>query len=117
MRFRLLCVVGLCLGGACYQNDALPLTGDKAVASVTLSPPDTTLTAGDSVEVRALLRDGSGAEVPGDIAVSWSISDSTVVRLTWTSGRSARIRAVAPGIAVLQALAQGKAGTSTLTVH
>jgi hypothetical protein len=64
-----------------------------------------------------LLRDSTGAEISGDVAVSWSISDSTVVRLTWSSGRYALVQPVGPGTAVLQALVQGKSGRSTLTVH
>ena len=87
------------------------------VASVTLAPADTALAVGDSVEFRALLRDSTGTEIAGDVAVSWSVSDSTVVRLTWSGGRYALVQPMRAGTAVVQALAQGKSGISTLTVH
>ena len=87
------------------------------VASVTLTPADTALAVGDSVAFRALLQDSTGAEIAGDVAVSWSVSDSTVVRLTWSGGRYALVQPIRAGTAVVQALAQGKSGTSTLTVH
>jgi hypothetical protein len=104
--------------GASADSVLVQVVGQPApVASVVLTPSDTTLAVGDSVEFRAVLRDSTGTEIAGEVAVSWSISDSTVVRLTWSSGRYALVRPVGPGTAVLQALVQGKAGTSTLTVH
>jgi hypothetical protein len=104
--------------GAFADSVLVQVLGQPApVASVTLTPSDTTLAAGDSVEFRALLRDSTGTEVAGEVAVSWSISDSMVVQLTWTGGRYALVRPVGAGTAVLQALVQGKVGRSTLTVH
>jgi hypothetical protein len=104
--------------GASADSLLVQVVGQPApVASVSLTPSDTTLAVGDSVEFRAMLRDSAGVEIAGDVAVSWSISDSTVVRLTWSSGRYALVQPVGPGTAVLQALVQGKAGRSALTVH
>ena len=104
--------------GAVSDSLLVQVVGPPApVASVTLAPAETTLVVGDSVEFRALLRDSTGTEIAGDVAVSWSISDTTVVRLTWSGGRYALVEPIRAGTAVVQALAQGKSGTSALTVH
>jgi hypothetical protein len=104
--------------GAFADSVLVQVVGPPApVASVSLTPSDTTLAVGDSVEFRAVLRDSAGAAIAGDVAVSWSISDSTVVQFTWTGGRYALVHPVRAGSAVLQALVQGKSGRSTLTVH
>ncbi len=119
MRFRVLCVTGLVVLGsttACYQTDAAGPVA-LAVAQVILSPADTTVTAGDSVEFRAVLRDSIGAVISGNIAVSWSISDTTVVAITSTGAQLAAVRARSPGAATLQAIARGKAGQATIVVH
>jgi hypothetical protein len=120
MRFRVLCVAALAVLGSttgCYQTDAVRPAADLAVVHVILSPADTTLAAGDSVEFRAVLRDSIGAVIPGNIAVSWSISDTTVLALTSTGAQLAAVRARGPGTATLQAIAQGKVGQATIVVH
>ncbi len=119
MRFRVLCVTGLVLGStpACYQTDAIGPAAGLAVAQVMLSPADTTITAGDSVEFRAVLRDSIGAVISRNIAVSWSISDTSVVAITSTGAQLAAVRARGPGSATLQAIAQGKVGQATILVH
>ena len=82
-----------------------------------LSPADTTVTAGDSVEFRAVLRDSIGAAISGNIAVSWSISDTTVVAITSTGAQLAAVRARGAGSATLQAIVQGKVGQATILVQ
>ena len=120
MRFRVLCVAGLVVlvsTTACYQTDAVGPAADLAVARVMLSPADTTVAAGDSVEFRAVLRDSIGAVISRNIAVSWSISDTTVVAITSTGAQLAAVQARGPGSATLQATAQGKMGQATILVH
>lgn len=87
------------------------------VASVTLTPSDTTVSTADSLPYHAVLRDSTGAVIQGDVAVSWSISDSTVARLVWTGGVYALVQPVAPGTAVLQAMAQDRVGQATIHVQ
>ena len=120
MRVRVLCVAGVAvLGGgtSCYETDPVRPATDLAVALVMLSPADTTLAAGDSIEFHAVLRDSIGAVISRNVAVSWSISDTTVVAITSAGAQLAAVRARGPGSATLQAIAQGKVGQATILVH
>ena len=120
MRFSALRVAGLaaavCTAG-CYRSDPAGPALDLAVARVILSPADTTVTAGDSVEFRAVLRDSTGAQLPATVTVAWSVSDTTVVAIMSTGAQVAAVRARAPGNATLEAVAQGKVGQATIVVH
>ena len=120
MRFRVLSVAGLTvLGGAagCYQTDALGPSADRAVASVIVSPADTTLTAGDSVAFRALVRDSNGAQLTPGVTVAWSVSDTAVAAIVFRGAQRAAVRARAPGTDTLYATAQGKVGRATIVVQ
>jgi uncharacterized protein YjdB len=85
------------------------------VATVTVVPDTATLAVGDSVTVRADLRDAAGNLLPNR-AVSWSTSDSTIVTLHGY-GEEAIVQARAVGSVVLRATSEGKTGQATITVH
>ena len=120
MRFRALRVAGLAVAASttgCYRSDPVGPALELAVARVILSPADTTVAAGDSIEFRALLRDSTGTKLADSIAVSWSISDAGVVAITSRGAQVAAVRARAPGNATLAAAVQGKVGQATIVVH
>jgi len=117
MRFRFLCAAGVGLAAACYQNDVVGPAADKAVASVTLSPADTTVTTGDSVEFQALVRDSSGAQLTLGVTVTWSVSDTTVAAIVLRGAQLAAVRARAPGTDTLYATTHGKVGQATIVVQ
>ena len=120
MRFSALRAAGLAVAVSatgCYRSDPVAPPLDLAVARVILSPADTTLAAGDSAEFRAVLRDSTGTKLSDSVAVSWSISDTTVAAITSRGAQVAAVRARAPGNATLEATAQGKVGQATIVVH
>src|SRR5438105_4714563 len=85
------------------------------VATVTVVPDTATLAVGDSVTVRADLRDAAGNLLPNR-AVSWSTSDSTIVTLHGY-GEEAIVQARAVGSVLLSATSEGQTGQATITVH
>jgi hypothetical protein len=117
MRFRFLCAAGVGLAAACYQNDVVGPPADKAAASVTLSPADTTVTTGDSVEFQALVRDSSGAPITVGVTVSWSVSDTALAAIVLRGAQQAAVRARAPGTDTLYGAFQGSVGRATIVVH
>jgi hypothetical protein len=90
--------------------------GSAQVASVTLSPPSTTVAVGDSLGFFANVLDANGHTVTGS-AVTWSVSDSTVVWITGRFGTSLILRAAKPGSATITASAGSKSGSAVVTVE
>jgi hypothetical protein len=81
------------------------------VASVEVSPDTATRRAGATIQLAATVRDTTGAELDG-YPVTWSSSRPGVAAVD----ESGRVSAVAPGTAVVTALAEGKSDSATLTV-
>lgn len=81
------------------------------VASVSVAPTSLSLTAGQTSQLAATVRDASGAALTGRTVV-WSSSDLAVVAV----GQTGEVRAVGPGSATVTATSEGKAGTASVTV-
>jgi serine/threonine protein kinase/alpha-tubulin suppressor-like RCC1 family protein/uncharacterized protein YjdB len=81
------------------------------VASVAVTPSPTAIAVGKTAQLTALLKDGRGNLLDGR-PVSWSSSDSTVVRVS----SSGLVTAVAPGSGSVQATSEGRSGTASVTV-
>lgn len=83
-----LAAAGLVL--ACEDVTVSPV----AVASLDISPPQLTLTPGESRQLSIQLRDGNGNELP-DRRLTWNTSDATVAEVDGEG----RVTAIAPGAA------------------
>jgi Tol biopolymer transport system component len=83
----------------------------KRVASVAVSPTERALRIGDTLTVVATPRDASGTPLPGR-AIAWESDAASVA--TISSGGV--VTAVAPGLAHIAAVSEGKRGISTITV-
>jgi alpha-tubulin suppressor-like RCC1 family protein/uncharacterized protein YjdB len=81
------------------------------VATVTVTLASTTLTVGQSAQASAVLKDGAGNTLTGR-AVTWTSSDVAVA----TVSASGLVQGLFPGLATITATAEGKSGTSALTV-
>jgi len=82
-----------------------------AAASVTVSSPNATPQAGETVQLTAVVRDRYGNLVPG-AAVGWSTSDAKVATISPTGV----LQALTPGSVVVTASANGVSGSTALTV-
>jgi hypothetical protein len=82
-----------------------------APSTVTVSPASATVIAGQSRDLVATLRDGAGQIVTGR-AVQW-VSGNSATAVVSSTGR---VRAVAPGVARIDAIVDGVTGSSTVTV-
>ena len=63
----------------------------------------------------ATLRDTQGHEL-SNRAVTWSVSDSSVIKIPYTSGQTVVIRAVTAGSSLLTATSEGKSGAAQVVV-
>lgn len=79
MRVSARWVLATCLLHACREPGA-PSIDSTAAASVDVEAPYTTLEPGESVQLAATVRDLAGRTKPG-VAVSWRVSDSTVLTI------------------------------------
>ncbi len=86
------------------------------VASVTVVPEATTLSVGDSTFFQAVLRNASGAVLTGR-AVTWVVSDSTVLHLFNHVGEFVAVRPLAIGTVSLTATSEGRAGSAVVQVR
>ena len=82
------------------------------VASVAVSPSAATLVVGQTVELEAQPRDGSGQPLSGR-AVAWSSNRSEVATVSSTGV----VAAVSPGTATITASSEGRSGTATIVVE
>ncbi|MBL0170617.1 MAG: Ig-like domain-containing protein [Gemmatimonadaceae bacterium] len=80
-------------------------------STVVVTPTTATVIAGQSLDLTATLRDGAGTVVSGR-TVQWISSNSTVAIVSSTG----RVRGVAPGVARIDATADGVTGSSSLTI-
>jgi hypothetical protein len=90
--------------------------GNAPVATVTLSPPSLTLNVGDSAGVNALLKDSTGTTLFGR-TVTWSVADTTVVRVIGGFGSYLVVRARASGTTSITATSEGKQATAGVTIR
>jgi hypothetical protein len=84
------------------------------VASVTLWPATDSLLPGDSVAIRAILRDAQGRVVSA--AITWTVSDPSMARILSTTGPVAWVQVLRGGSVVLSGSCEGKSGTAQLNV-
>jgi uncharacterized protein YjdB len=82
------------------------------VASVTVSPTSATLIVGETLQLEAQPRDGSGRPLAGR-AISWSTNRPDVATVTSTG----IVAAVSPGTAAITATSEGRTGTATIVVQ
>ncbi|HEX2189572.1 MAG TPA: Ig-like domain-containing protein [Longimicrobiaceae bacterium] len=93
------------------KADTVTVTVRQAVASVEVTPPAPTVTAGETQQLHAVARDARGNEIPG-ASFAWAASNASAA----TVDGSGLVRAVAAGVSYVTATASGKSGTATVTV-
>ena len=86
-----------------------------SVTSISIDPPTANVAVGDSIGFYATLRDTLGTQL-FNLPISWSVSDTTVVRL-FAFGPSALIQPLRAGTVSIQAMSGGRTGTASVTVH
>lgn len=86
-----------------------------AVANVTLSPANATVTVGDSLGFYANLTNSNGGTL-SNRPVGWSVSDSTVTWVIGSFGQSLILRAAKAGSTQIIATSEGKADTASVVV-
>jgi hypothetical protein len=89
----------------------LPTVVSVPVASVVVSPIEQAMRVGDTLAIVATPRDADGKPLTGRV-VTWQ-SDAALVA---TVNQRGVVTAVAPGVAHVGAVAEGKHGTTTITV-
>ncbi len=81
------------------------------VATVTVSPASASVTAGQTVQLTATPKDANGNTLTGR-TISWTSSNTSVA----TVSSSGLVSGVVAGSATITATAEGKSGTSAITV-
>ena len=81
------------------------------IATVTISPASATVITGSTKQLTAIAKDSGGTELGGR-SIAWASGNSSVA----TVSSSGLVTAVAPGQATISASAEGKTGSSTITV-
>ncbi len=82
------------------------------VASVTITPPATTVTVGSQMPLQALVQDPSGRSI-GGTEIFWSVQDTTIATISSVGV----VTGVAPGSTQVSANVNGKSGIATITVE
>lgn len=100
-----LAVVGMVL--ACEDVTVSPV----AVASLDISPPQLTLTPGESRQLSIQLRDGNGNELP-QRPLTWSTTDAAVAEVDGEG----RVTAIAPGAADITVRSAGVDASTQVNV-
>ena len=86
---------------------------DAAVATITVSPPTSTIPVGSTVQLQAVLRDDQGNVLAGR-AVLWSTSDATRATVSGTG----LVTGVSPGGPVtILATSEGRSGSAQVTLN
>ena len=99
-----------CSGGSDAPVDpVVPVV--PTVATVAIAASRLNLFEGDSVDLQATVRDGSGNILTGR-AVSWSTSNASIA----TTNSVGRVNAIRTGTATVTATVEGKSGTAAITV-
>ncbi|HKV50081.1 MAG TPA: hypothetical protein VJO52_02675 [Gemmatimonadaceae bacterium] len=107
-------VVAACaaLGVVACGSSNTPTGGGPQAATVTVSPPTTTLVAGDSVALSATVKDAQGNPISNP-TIAWSASDTNAVVVS-TTGMVSTLLASADTIT---ATSGGVSGTAVVTVQ
>ncbi|MCC6242289.1 MAG: Ig-like domain-containing protein [Gemmatimonadaceae bacterium] len=83
------------------------------VKVISVSPPQSSLRAGQKATLSATLKDSSGSALSAEYrTVTWSSSNSAIASVAQTG----EVTAVSPGTATISATSEGVAGTATVTV-
>jgi uncharacterized protein YjdB len=82
------------------------------IASVSITPPTTTVSIGAQAPLQAFVRDGSGNSI-GGAEVFWSVEDPSVATVSSTG----IVTGVALGSTQVAASSNGKSGIATITVQ
>jgi hypothetical protein len=106
---RRLAAAGFLVLAACKGGGGPP-TGSDPVASVTVTGPASSVTAGSTLQLSAAPRDASGRTVSA--AVTWSSSADAVA----TVSASGLVTGVSVGAATIRAVADGVEGSMQVTV-
>jgi uncharacterized protein YjdB len=96
---------------ACAGANTDQLTTPQ-IASVSITPPTTTLSIGSQAPLQAFVRDASGNTISGT-DVFWSVQDATVA----TVSSAGVVTGVAIGSTQVAASSNGKSGIATITVQ
>jgi trimeric autotransporter adhesin len=107
-------------------NIVATLTGQSAqvvfkslapVATVTVTPANSSITKNQSVVLQAALADASHNGIGSGRVVVWTASDSTLVTITPMAGAySATVKGKKAGTVTITATCEGKTGTATVTL-
>src|SRR5688572_1897252 len=103
------CVV-VALASTCERSANGPPADPIPVMSVTVVPPSASIMVGDSVQLAATPRDGTGNPLTGR-TVTW-ISTNGIV----ASVNAGKVRGMTAGSSLIIAVAEGRADTSNVTV-
>ncbi len=87
-----------------------------SVATITVVADRATFSVGDSAGATATLRDDDGNVAFGR-AITWIVSDRSIVVIEVAAGHSAVLRGRAAGTAIITASSEGKSGSATVTVQ
>ncbi len=97
---------------------AASVTVGRTVASIEITPADTTLRArGALATLTAVAKDGLGSVIPDVTSFSWSSDAPGVAAVAPVGTDTASVKAVADGTATISASAGGVTGTTTVTVE
>ncbi len=86
------------------------------MATITVVADRATFSVGDSAVATATLRDDDGNVAFGR-AITWIVSDRSIVVIEVAAGHSAVLRGRAAGTAIITASSEGKSGSATVTVQ
>ena len=101
----------LALSVSCGGDDGMTPPPPRVVTSIDVSPSASSLLIGDTLTLTATVRDQSGAAMSG-VVVAWSTANAGVA----TVSAAGKVTAIATGSVTISASAEGKTGTSTLTI-
>ncbi len=96
---------------ACTSTTADHVTS-PIIASVSITPPSTTISIGSQVPLQASIQDASGKPITGT-DVFWSVQDATIA----TVSSVGVVTGVALGSTQVAASSNGKSGIATITVQ
>lgn len=99
-----------CGGGDGTPTEPPPPDAPPAVASVTVTPAESAILVGETVQLSAATLDATGATLTGR-TVTWSTADAQIASVA-----SGLVTAVGPGSATITATSEGQSGTATVTV-
>ena len=90
-------------------------TPPPPVASITVSVDQSSLSVGQLAHATATTMDASGQVVTGR-AITWSVSNPSVISAMTTNATKANVRALGQGTSVLTATSEGKSASVNMTV-